>query len=54
MYMYIYINDLYHVIENSISILFADCSNSFFSGTDPSVMEQNTNLELEKKSTCLN
>ena len=43
----IYINDLYHVCENSISILFADDSNLFFSGTDPSVMEQNINIELE-------
>ena len=49
----IYINDLYHVCENSIPILFADDSNLFFSGTDPTVMEQNINIELENISTWL-
>ena len=49
----IYINDLYHVCENSIPILFADDSNLFFNGTNPSVMEQNINIELENISTWL-
>ena len=49
----IYINDLYHVCENSIPILFADDSNLFFSGTDPTVMEKNINIELENISTWL-
>ena len=49
----IYINDLYHVCENYIPILFADVSNLFFSGTDPTVMEQNINIELENISTWL-
>ena len=49
----IYINDLYHVCENSIPILFADDSNLFFSGTDPSAMEQNISIELENISTWL-
>ena len=48
-----YINDLYHECENSIPILFADDSNLFFSGIDPSVMEQNINLELENILTWL-
>ena len=39
--------------ENSIPISFADDSNLFFSGTDPSVMEQNINIELENISTWL-
>ena len=49
----IYINDLHHVCENSIPILFADDSNLFFSGTDPSVMEQNIDIKLENISTWL-
>ena len=49
----IYINDLYHVCENSIPTLFADDSNLFFSGTVPTVMEKNINTELENISTWL-
>ena len=50
---WLYINDLYRICENPISILFADDSNLFFSCTDPSIMEQNINIELENISTWL-
>ena len=47
----LYINDLYHVCNNSIPILFADDTNLFFSGSDPKELESEINTELDHIST---
>ena len=49
----VYINDLYHVCNKSIPILFADDTNLFFRGTDPKVMESEINTELDRISLWL-
>ena len=49
----LYINDLYHVCNNSILILFADDTNLFFSGSDPKELESEINTELDHISTWL-
>ena len=43
----IYINDLYHVCNNCIPILFADDTNSFINGTDIDHMQSLLNTELD-------
>ena len=49
----VYINDLYHVCNKSIPILFANDTNIFFRGTDPKVMESEINTELHRISSWL-
>ena len=49
----VYINDLCHVCNKSIPILFADDTNLFFRGTDPKVMESEINTELDRISLWL-
>ena len=49
----LYINDLYHVCNNLIPILFADDTNLFFSGSDPKELESEINTELDHISTWL-
>ena len=49
----VYINDLCHVYNKSIPILFADDTNLFFRDTDPKVMESEINTELDRISLWL-
>ena len=49
----VYINDLYHVCNKSIPILFADDVNLSFRGTDPKVMESDINTGLDRISLWL-
>ena len=49
----LYINDLYHVCNNSIPILFADDTNLFFSDSDPKELESEINTELDHISTWI-
>jgi hypothetical protein len=44
----LYINDLSRVSHYLFSLLFADDSNMFASGTDPNELIKNTNIEIEK------
>ena len=49
----IYINDLPAVCRNTFPILFADDTNLFTTGTDPDVMQNTLNDELDEISTWL-
>ena len=49
----LYKNDLYHVCNNSIPIMFADDTNLFFSGSEQKELESEINTELNHISTCL-
>ena len=49
----VYINDLHAVCKNTFSILFADDTNLFITGTDFDVMQNTLNDELNEISTWL-
>ena len=49
----LYINDLYHVCNNSSPILFADDTNLVSSGSDPKELDSEINTELDHISTWI-
>ena len=49
----IYINDLVNVCKNLMSILFADDTNRFKSGKDPTALQNTINSELQQVSIWL-